>query len=49
MMTPRPTLLPDGTTAVLVPIDDATYAWLVGLAEMCHAEPALIAARWGEE
>ena len=31
-------------THVRVPLDDATFAWVVELAESCHVEPRLVIA-----
>ena len=34
----------DGVTYLKVPLDDATFAWLVELSEHCHVEPRLLVA-----
>ncbi len=43
-MSSRFTKLPDGTHALLVPVDDRTTAWLCELADMHHVEPQIVAA-----
>lgn len=38
------TTRPDGRKTLTVELDDATLAWLIEVADMHHAEPAVIAA-----
>jgi hypothetical protein len=34
----------DQVTFIQVPLDDATFAWVIELAELCHVEPRLVIA-----